>query len=92
MVGGDVEDLYPRSPEAPWRSRLLKWRDSAARDATFTLHRGEILGIAGLLGSGRTRLLRSLFGLESVRSGRVTTGAWTGRPSRERNGPTAWVC
>ena len=38
--------------------------------ATFTLHRGEILGIAGLVGSGRTRLLRTLFGLEAVKSGR----------------------
>ena len=47
---------------------------------TFTLHRGEIFGIAGLLGAGRTRLLRSIFGLEPVKQGRVRVGAWTGRP------------
>ncbi|MCC8179935.1 MAG: sugar ABC transporter ATP-binding protein, partial [Planctomycetes bacterium] len=38
---------------------------------TFTLHRGEVLGIAGLLGSGRTELLRSLFGAEPWDSGEM---------------------
>jgi ribose transport system ATP-binding protein len=46
--------------------------------ATFTLHRGEILGIAGLIGAGRTRLLRALFGLEPVRQGRVRIGIHEG--------------
>jgi ribose transport system ATP-binding protein len=39
--------------------------------ATFTLHRGEVLGVAGLLGSGRTRLARMLFGLEKPASGSI---------------------
>src|SRR5581483_3413825 len=53
--------------------------------ATFNLHRGEIVGIAGLLGAGRTRLLRALFGLEPVVSGRVTVGVYSGPASpRER--------
>ena len=42
------------------------------------MHRGEVLGIAGLLGAGRTRLIRGLFGLEAVRTGRVRIGAWSG--------------
>jgi ribose transport system ATP-binding protein len=46
--------------------------------ASFTLHRGEILGIAGLIGAGRTRLLRALFGLEPVRHGRVRIGVYEG--------------
>jgi ribose transport system ATP-binding protein len=46
--------------------------------ATFTLHRGEIFGIAGLLGAGRTRLLRTIFGLERVKSGSVKVGAYIG--------------
>ena len=41
------------------------------RRASFTLHRGEVLGIAGLVGSGRTELLRAIFGLDEVRSGEV---------------------
>ena len=40
-------------------------------DVSFTLHRGEVLGIAGLLGSGRSRLARMLFGLEPLNSGRI---------------------
>jgi ribose transport system ATP-binding protein len=54
---------------------LLNVEDLAApprlRSATFTLHRGEILGIAGLIGSGRTDLVRALFGLQKA-TGRVT--------------------
>jgi len=46
--------------------------------ATLTLRRGEILGIAGLLGAGRTRLLRAIFGLEPVKRGRVRIGAYSG--------------
>jgi len=43
----------------------------ALRDASFELRRGEILGIAGLMGSGRTELVRALFGLERGASGRI---------------------
>src|SRR5439155_148158 len=41
------------------------------RHASFELRRGEILGIAGLIGSGRTELVRTLFGLEPQASGRI---------------------
>ena len=77
MVGRTVGDLFPRTG----RTRGEAILDVAALEpgsATFTLHRGEILGIAGVLGSGRTRLLRTLFGLEPVRSGRVRVGLYSG--------------
>jgi ribose transport system ATP-binding protein len=76
MVGRPVEALYPRSPRrrgAP----MLEVRAFGPAGATFTLHRGEILGIAGLLGAGRTRLMRGLFGLEPVRTGRVRLGSYS---------------
>ncbi|CAN5773907.1 sugar ABC transporter ATP-binding protein [soil metagenome] len=79
MVGGDVMDLYPRSPRRQG-DPLLQVSHFGSADADFVLHRGEIFGIAGLLGSGRTRLLRTLFGLEPVRTGRVTLKAWSGSP------------
>jgi ribose transport system ATP-binding protein len=79
MVGRDVDDLYPRSPRTQ-REAILEVDAFGAASATFTLHRGEIFGIAGLLGAGRTRLLRSIFGLERVRTGHVRVGAWTGMP------------
>jgi ribose transport system ATP-binding protein len=40
-------------------------------DISFTLHEGEILGLAGLMGSGRTELARVLFGIDSISSGEV---------------------
>ena len=80
MVGRSVDELYPRTPRR--RGEVLLSVDAlGAGGASFTLHRGEILGIAGLLGAGRTRLLRAVFGLEKVRSGRVTVAGWSGRPS-----------
>jgi ribose transport system ATP-binding protein len=41
------------------------------RGVSLMLHRGEILGIAGIIGAGRTELLRSVYGLDAIRSGRV---------------------
>jgi ribose transport system ATP-binding protein len=84
MVGRQVDDLFPpiaRQPGEP----LLEVRDLEPGSASFTLHRGEVLGIAGLVGAGRTRLLRALFGLEAVRGGRITVGAYSGvAPPHER--------
>ena len=84
MVGGDVDDLYPRTPRRPGAA-ILEIDRLGDTSVSLTLHRGEIVGIAGLLGAGRTRLMRTIFGLESVRSGRVKLGAWTGgRTPRDR--------
>src|SRR5690606_12570699 len=46
--------------------------------ARLALRRGEVVGIAGLVGAGRTRLLRTIFGLEPVRSGRIRVAAFEG--------------
>ncbi|MDZ4830660.1 MAG: sugar ABC transporter ATP-binding protein [Phycisphaerae bacterium] len=51
--------------------------DSLPRDASLELRRGEIFGIAGLIGAGRTELLRTIFGLDAVRAGHVRVGAWS---------------
>ncbi|HEY5957969.1 MAG TPA: sugar ABC transporter ATP-binding protein [Polyangiaceae bacterium] len=48
---------------------------------TFTLHAGEVLGIAGLVGSGRTRLLRSLFGLDGIDQGTLRIDETVVKPS-----------
>jgi ribose transport system ATP-binding protein len=75
MVGRDVEDLYPRSQRTRGEAILsiagLGGRTMPVR-ASLTLYRGEVLGIAGVVGAGRTELLRSLFGLDPVRSGEIT--------------------
>ena len=67
MVGRPVENLFPKRLARSDGSAetLLEVRDLAVppllRRASFELHRGEILGIAGLMGSGRTPLMRALF-------------------------------
>jgi ribose transport system ATP-binding protein len=47
-------------------------------DASLELHRGEVLGLAGLVGSGRTELLRAIFGLDPVRGGEIRVHAISG--------------
>jgi ribose transport system ATP-binding protein len=80
MVGRNVETLFSRTPRTCGVA-LLDVENFGPTSATFTLHRGEILGIAGLVGAGRTRLLRALFGLGPVRTGRVRLGVYSGAPS-----------
>ena len=77
MVGGALDDLYPRTPRTRGEP-VLELTDVLPGHATFPLHRGEVIGIAGLLGAGRTRLLRTIFGLEPVRSGRIRVGSFPG--------------
>ena len=77
MVGRRVEDLFPRSPRKPGEA-ILEVEGLGPGSIGFTLHRGEVLGIAGLMGAGRTRLLRTLFGLEPVRTGRIRLGQYSG--------------
>ena len=74
MVGRSVDDLFPQVPHTPGET-VLEVRglsaQGAPRDVDFALRRGEIFGLAGLMGAGRTRLVRCLYGLEAVRSGEV---------------------
>ncbi len=77
MAGRSLETAYPRVAHEPGEAILELDRLSGARlpaDVTLTLRRGEILGVAGLVGAGRTELLRAVFGLDSVRAGRVGVG------------------
>ena len=80
MVGRQMDDLFPRTRRTPGKT-ILEVAGLNDGGASFTLRRGEVLGIAGLLGAGRTRLLRTIFGLEPVRSGRVRVAAYSGAAS-----------
>lgn len=83
MIGRRVAEMYPRSSRAAGEI-LLEAEGLGPGGASFDVRRGEVLGIAGLLGAGRTELLRALFGLEPVRSGRVRLGAFAGPASPAR--------
>ena len=76
MVGRPVAGLFPERAPVRGDEVVLAVQDIAAppalKHASFELRRGEILGIAGLAGSGRTELVRALFGLQPAASGRIT--------------------
>jgi ribose transport system ATP-binding protein len=81
MLGRRMELLYPRSKRLQG-DVLLDVSGLAGvqkpAEATFAVRRGEVLGIAGLVGAGRTEMLRAIFGLDPVRSGRIRLAAYTG--------------
>lgn len=72
MVGREIKDLFPRHLTKRGETALrLKALCSGKKvnNLDLELHYGEIVGLAGLVGSGRTETARAVFGLESVRSG-----------------------
>ncbi len=75
MVGHGLE-AAPTRPTRPRGDPVLEVRGlrtlEALHDVSLVLHRGEILGVAGLIGSGRTELVRAMFGADRVRSGTVS--------------------
>jgi ABC-type sugar transport system ATPase subunit len=74
MVGRTIEETERREG-VQFGDEVLRveglCRDDVLQGISFSLHRGEILGIAGLLGSGRTELLRCLFGADRKTAGKV---------------------
>ena len=81
MVGRSLDEQYPHTPHeigAP----VLELTDLTGEElpvgVDLTLRRGEILGVAGVVGAGRTELLRAVFGLDPVRRGRVEVLALSG--------------
>ncbi|MCA9447583.1 MAG: sugar ABC transporter ATP-binding protein [Candidatus Omnitrophica bacterium] len=81
MVGRDIEDLFPWR-ERPIGDTILQVEDLTVEDpshhrplldhVSFELHKGEILGLSGLMGAGRTELAESLFGVPPGKmSGRI---------------------
>jgi ribose transport system ATP-binding protein len=86
MVGRDVDDLFPAVPHQPGETRMRIERLSASplpHDVCLELKRGEIFGVAGLVGAGRTELLRCLFAMHPPTAGSVQLD---GRPLPESIG------
>jgi ribose transport system ATP-binding protein len=78
MVGRTVGELFPLREGRASEEIALEVQGLVAaglREASFTLRRGEVLGVFGLMGSGRTEMMRALFGLSRPEAGRVGVGA-----------------
>lgn len=74
MVGRDVEDLFPKvATEIGEEFLQVKNLTSqgAYENISFSLRRGEILGFAGLVGSGRTEIMETIFGVRPANSGKI---------------------
>ena len=86
MVGRSAEGLFPTRHPPRDPAVVLSVRGVAApprlHEASFDLRAGEILGIAGLLGSGRTELVRALYGLDTAAAGTIELHG-AARPARD---------
>jgi ribose transport system ATP-binding protein len=75
MVGRTIFEEAPELPEHPSEEVVLEVRNlnraRVIRDVSFRLHRGEILGVAGLVGAGRTEVMRAVFGADPHDSGEI---------------------
>lgn len=77
MVGRDMEERFPPAEDTIQEEVLLKVEDFTSAEEhsfehiDFELHKGEILGIGGLVGAQRTELVEAVFGLRKIRSGKL---------------------
>jgi rhamnose transport system ATP-binding protein len=75
MVGRDLDQLFPKSETTPGEvvldvARLT--REGVFTDVSFSVRRGEIVALAGLVGAGRSEVARAIFGIDRRDAGRVT--------------------
>lgn len=82
MVGRDLGALYSRQPVPPGEPVLRLaglTRGQVLQDISLEIRAGEIVGLAGLMGAGRTELCRAIFGMDRLDSGEISV---SGRPLR----------
>jgi rhamnose transport system ATP-binding protein len=83
MVGRDISAMYPKSRASAGPARLEVrglTRSGAFTDVTFTVHGGEIVALAGLVGAGRTEVIRAVFGVDRFDAGEVLVDGRRLRP------------
>ena len=79
MIGRDIERYFDTRGNHEIRSEIVLsarglTRRGAFKDITFDMHAGEVLGVAGLMGAGRTEVARALFGIDRLDSGTIQVG------------------
>jgi len=75
MTGRSIDQIFPKINFTPGREILsihnLSTADERVKDVSIHVRRGEIVGVAGLVGAGKSKLLRSCFGLENITEGSI---------------------
>ncbi len=94
MVGREVGDLFPKT-EAPLGEPVLEVRDLSSagvfHDVTFDVRAGEIVGLAGLVGAGRSEIARAVFGVDGYDAGSVRVGGAAVPPRSPRKAIEAGI-
>lgn len=76
MVGREMTQLFPEKTNTPGEELLraeglTSVRENSFKDVSFTLRKGEILGVGGLVGAQRTEVIEALFGLRHLAKGKI---------------------
>ncbi len=89
MVGRELKEIYPQ--RSPQENEILLQvshlsSENTFQDINFDIHRGEIVGMFGLVGSGRTQVGRCLFGADPIKSGKIVFKGKDFQPRSPRDG------
>jgi rhamnose transport system ATP-binding protein len=95
MVGRELSAVFPKRPvkrgDVALEVDRLSHRATGIEDVSFSVRKGEILGLAGLVGSGRTQLAELLFGLAAADSGEIRVGGKAVRLANPRQAIDAGI-
>jgi ribose transport system ATP-binding protein len=94
MVGRTLEEEYPKATVSAG-AKVLDIKSLSAgriRDISFSVHAGEVLGLAGLMGAGRTEVARLIFGADRRESGEISINAKITRIKSPRDAIKAGIC
>ena len=95
MVGRPLSTMFPARNKSMIGAEVLKVEKLNAgrrvKDVSFSLRAGEILGLGGLVGSGRTEVVRLIFGADKVDSGSITLNGRTLKPRSPKDAVTAGI-
>jgi ribose transport system ATP-binding protein len=96
MVGRDITHLYPpKSSGVDEKTELLKVEGLSGmkfKDVAFSLRKGEILGFAGLVGAGRSEIMRGLCALDPISGGTVSVGGEAKKFRHYRDAISSGIC
>jgi len=95
MVGREIQNEFPKQYHVIGKPRLSVTelcRGQSVRDVSFTVHAGEVLGLTGLVGAGRTETARLIFGVDEADSGSILLDGVKLRIHSPRDAIRAGIC